>query len=93
MIAGSTESLIYQRASVSSIAFMISSAHRTASAIALTVAGIVKWSITRKWARYYGNPKNLVFPKVCPICLAAAEVVIDEESAKRATANYVVVRR
>jgi hypothetical protein len=59
----------------------------------LAVAGIVKWYLVRKWARYYANPKYLVFPKMCPVCLSYADTTVEEESAKRQTANYIVARR
>jgi hypothetical protein len=65
-----------------------------ASALAmLAVAVILKWSITRTWARFYGDAKTMVFPNLCPVCLSAADVVVEEESARRVTANYVVAQR
>lgn len=64
---------------------------------ALAMVGIgecLKWFLTRKWARLSVNPKTVVFPQLCPVCLSAnAASTLDEESAKRQTANYVVARK
>lgn len=59
----------------------------------LAFGGLLKWYLMRSWARYCGNPKAVVFPKVCPVCLAPANVVVEEDSAQRVTANYVVVKQ
>jgi hypothetical protein len=57
------------------------------------VGGIFRWYLTRTWARYYANPKAVIFPKICPVCLGPAEVFVEEESTQRVTANYIVVRQ
>ncbi len=60
----------------------------------LAVAGITRWALVRRWARYYANPAgNLVFPTICPVCLSQADTVVEEESKPRETANYIVVRQ
>jgi hypothetical protein len=60
---------------------------------ALGLGAAIKWLLLRRWCRYYGNPKNLVFPKVCPVCMKPADMLVEEDSKKRTTANYVVVRQ
>ncbi len=65
-----------------------------ASALAAVAVGIIlKWYLMRGWGRYYGNPKTVVFPKICPVCLSPADVLIEEDSKQRVTANYIVVRQ
>jgi hypothetical protein len=54
--------------------------------------GSLKWYLMRGWARYYANPKSVIFPRVCPVCLGPADTVVEEDSASRTTANYVVWR-
>ena len=65
------------------------------SALAMVGLGeFLKWLITRKWARLSVHPKTAIFPRLCPVCLSSnADSTIDEESAKRQTANYVVARK
>jgi hypothetical protein len=64
-----------------------------ASAVAALVLGVaLKWLLRRGWARYHANPQSVVFPKVCPVCLGPADVVVEEDSASNVTANYVIVR-
>jgi hypothetical protein len=64
-----------------------------ASALAALVLGVIlKWYLVRGWARYSANPKALVFPKVCPVCLRPADTVVEEDSGSRVTANYVLWR-
>jgi hypothetical protein len=62
-----------------------------ASAVAALALGVLlKWYLMRGWARYYANPKSVIFPRVCPVCLGPADTVVEEDSASRTTANYVV---
>jgi hypothetical protein len=65
-----------------------------ASALAALALGVVlKWYLIHGWARYYADPKTVVFPKLCPVCLGPADVVVEEDSTQRVTANYIVVRQ
>lgn len=65
-----------------------------ASAVAAVALGIgLKWYLVRNWSRYCGDPKTVVFPKLCPMCLAPADVLVEEDSTQRVTANYLIVRQ
>jgi hypothetical protein len=65
----------------------------TAAFAALALGGTLRWYLKRGWCTYYGNPKNVMFPKVCPVCFEPADVLVEETSAQRVTANYVIVRQ
>jgi hypothetical protein len=60
---------------------------------ALALGGVLRWYLKRGWYRYYASPKNVIFPKVCPVCLGPADVLVEETSAQRVAANYVIVRQ
>ena len=63
-------------------------------ALAACILGrILSWYLTRDWEKYCAKVKTLVFPRVCPICLSAADEAMEEESATRQTANYVIARK
>ncbi len=65
-----------------------------AALTALAVGEILKWVITRRWSRSTVNPKTVLFPRMCPACLSEnAESLVEEESSKRRTANYVVAHK
>jgi hypothetical protein len=60
----------------------------------LVVGALLKARLTKKWAVYFIYPQVAVFPKLCPMCLSHdPEVVVEEESDKRRTKNYVVAQR
>src|ERR1700732_497194 len=63
------------------------------SLAALTLGVILKWYLMHGWARYYADPKTVVFPKMCPVCLGSIDVVVEEDSTQRVTADYIVVRQ
>ncbi len=65
----------------------------TAALGALVLGAALKWFLLRRWARYYGNPKDLVFPRICPVCMGSADVLVEDDSKQRTTTNYVVVRQ
>jgi len=55
---------------------------------------LLRWWITRKWAVFYVDPDHVCIPKMCPVCLShRADSAVEEESAKRQTAYYVVAAR
>jgi hypothetical protein len=60
---------------------------------AAAVGVVVKWYLMRGWARYCADPKAVVFPKLCPVCLGMADVIVEEDSSHRVTADYIVVRQ
>ncbi|MGA8439386.1 MAG: hypothetical protein WB762_30985 [Candidatus Sulfotelmatobacter sp.] len=62
-----------------------------AAIAALAVGGVLRWCLKRGWCRYHANPKNVAFPRACPVCLGPADVLVEETSAQRITANYVIV--
>src|SRR5215467_3099256 len=65
-----------------------------ASAVAaFALGGALRWYLKRNWCRYYGSPHNVVFPRVCPVCLAPANVLVEETSPERVTAHYVIIRQ
>jgi hypothetical protein len=59
---------------------------------ALAFGALLNWYMRRRWARHYVNPKNLSFPKVCPVCLKPANVLIEHDSKQRVTADAVIFR-
>jgi hypothetical protein len=65
----------------------------TSALAMLPLGATLRWYLTRDWARCYANPKAIVFPRVCPVCLGPGDVIVEEDSAQRVTANYVVWRK
>lgn len=64
------------------------------SLLAAGVGVFLRWWITRDWLVLYVNPDSLTIPKVCPACLSShAKNVVQEDSLKRQTANYVVAQK
>jgi hypothetical protein len=57
------------------------------------LATFVKWYLTRNWRQFYISPKDLVLPRLCPVCLSTnVTEKVEEKSSERQTANYIVAR-
>jgi hypothetical protein len=65
----------------------------TSAIAALALGFMLRWYLKRGWCRYYGSTRGLAFPKICPVCLEPADVLVEESSPERVTANYVIVRQ
>lgn len=65
----------------------------TSSLAMLALGAALRWYLTRGWARYHANPKAILFPKICPVCLGPGDVIVEEDSAHRVTANYIIWRK
>lgn len=54
-----------------------------------------KWRLfTRRWGRWNVNPKAVVFPNLCPMCLSPeARTNVSEKSIERRTAYYVIASK
>ena len=58
------------------------------------VGEFLKRRIIRKWNYLHLNSKTLVFPELCPVCLATdADRTIEEQSGASGIASYVFARK
>jgi hypothetical protein len=65
-----------------------------AALAAVGLGEFLKRWIIRKWAHFRLQPKAVVFPPICPVCLSPdVDDVVEEESSKRQTANYIVAQK
>lgn len=65
----------------------------TSALVAIGLGLFLRWYLKRDWCRYYGTAQNVAFPTICPVCLAPADVLVEESSPERVTANYVIVQQ
>lgn len=65
-----------------------------AALAAVGLGEFLKRWIIRKWAHFHLHPKAVAFPPICPVCLSPdVDDVVEEESSKRQTANYVIAQK
>src|SRR5579885_3245952 len=64
-----------------------------AALLAFGLGWLLRFLIVRKWAWIYLNPKSVIFPAACPICLSPSNATVEEESSKHQSRNYVVAQK